>query len=122
MTTFQHTIPARLAFNAELEANSSYCFSFWYHISGLDPGKLHLFYTQAISSGLPDWSRDGNYGDQWHQGEIRLFATGVKRKVTFNFVAERGSKEMSHIALDDLSLQEGDCLGMGMCKKSAFHT
>ena len=112
MTTFQYYTNARLAFDADLEANSDYCLSFWYHISGFDAGKLQLFYTQTTTSGQPDWSRDGNYSDHWHQGEIRLSATGLRRKMTFSFVAQRGSKQMSHISLDDISLQKGHCLGM----------
>ena len=112
MTTFQYHTKARLAFDADLEANSDYCLSFWYHISGYDTGKLQLFYTQTTTSGQPDWSRDGNYSDHWHQGEIRLSATGLRRKMTFSFVAQRGSKQMSHISLDDISLQKGHCLGM----------
>ena len=66
MTTFQHYTNARLAFDADLNANTDYCLSFWYHISGYDAGKLQLFYTQTITSGQPDWCRDGNYSDHWY--------------------------------------------------------
>ena len=112
MTNFQYYTNARLAFDADLKENTDYCLSFWYHISGYDVGKLQLFYTQTITSGQADWSRDGNYSDYWHQGAIRLPSTRMGKKMTFNFVAQRGSEQMSHISLDDISLQQGDCLGM----------
>ncbi|XP_038071818.1 MAM and LDL-receptor class A domain-containing protein 1-like [Patiria miniata] len=83
------------------------CVRFWYHMYGADMGSLTV-YTGDGQGGLGParWSANGNSGNKWLDASIDI-ASGIEFQVSF--VGERGSDYHGDIAIDDISVDEGDC-------------
>ena len=48
------------------------CVSFWYHMYGPHVDVLRLYKKQGSSLGKPRWTRQGDQGNKWIQGEYTL--------------------------------------------------
>ncbi|XP_072307376.1 MAM domain-containing glycosylphosphatidylinositol anchor protein 2-like [Eucyclogobius newberryi] len=83
----------------------TYCFSFYYHMYGKHIGSLNVFLRQK-SSDSQVWSLSGNQGDRWRQARVTIQPSSA-----FQMVVEgvRGSGIEGDVAIDDLSIEEGEC-------------
>ncbi|KAI2652360.1 hypothetical protein H4Q32_015257 [Labeo rohita] len=115
----------------------AYCFSFYYHMYGkhIDPlhlkdscdscanictvsmtsdsldghGTLNAFVKQKVQSTSdagPVWSLSGNQGDRWRQAKISIHPTASFQVI---FEGIRGPGIEGDIAIDDVTLEEGEC-------------
>ncbi|XP_029705261.1 MAM domain-containing glycosylphosphatidylinositol anchor protein 2 isoform X2 [Takifugu rubripes] len=86
----------------------AYCFGFFYHMYGKHIGTLNAFLKQKgqTSSEGPVWSLNGNQGDHWKQAKVSIHPTS-----SFQVVLEgiRGPGIEGDIAIDDVTLEEGEC-------------
>ncbi|KAJ8274872.1 hypothetical protein COCON_G00094970 [Conger conger] len=89
-------------------AGHAYCFNFYYHMYGKHIGTLNTFLRQKgqTSSESPVWSLSGNQGDRWRQAKV-----GIHPTTSFQMVFEgiRGPGIEGDIAIDDVTLEEGEC-------------
>uniref|UniRef100_A0A8C1TDI2 MAM domain containing glycosylphosphatidylinositol anchor 2 n=1 Tax=Cyprinus carpio TaxID=7962 RepID=A0A8C1TDI2_CYPCA len=87
----------------------AYCFSFYYHMYGKHIGTLNAFVKQkgqSTSDAGPVWSLSGNQGDRWRQAKISIHPT-ASFQVMFEGI--RGPGIEGDIAIDDVTLEEGEC-------------
>ena len=98
------------------KATTSTCLTFWYNMNGLSMGSLNV-YTHA--SNLPAtfppvriWSMTGNQGLAWIPAQVTIHSS-----TDFNVIFEGvvGSGSMSDLAIDDISLANGECPALGSC-------
>ncbi|XP_045916038.1 MAM domain-containing glycosylphosphatidylinositol anchor protein 2 isoform X6 [Micropterus dolomieu] len=86
----------------------AYCFGFFYHMYGKHIGTLNAFLKQKgqTTSEGPAWSLSGNQGDRWKQAKVSIHPTA-----SFQVVLEgiRGPGIEGDIAIDDVTLEEGEC-------------
>nr|XP_046228166.1 MAM domain-containing glycosylphosphatidylinositol anchor protein 2-like isoform X8 [Scatophagus argus] len=86
----------------------AYCFGFFYHMYGKHIGTLNAFLRQKgqTTSEGPVWSLSGNQGDRWKQAKVSIHPTA-----SFQVVLEgiRGPGIEGDIAIDDVTLEEGEC-------------
>ncbi|KAM4723741.1 MAM domain-containing glycosylphosphatidylinositol anchor protein 2 isoform 2-T2 [Anableps anableps] len=88
--------------------NPTYCFTFYYHMFGKHIGALNIFLRlkgQMLTDTLV-WSLTGNQGNHWRQARVNIHPT-----TTFQVVIEgvRSSGIEGEIAIDDVSIEEGEC-------------
>ncbi|XP_078476033.1 MAM and LDL-receptor class A domain-containing protein 1-like [Lampetra planeri] len=83
----------------------STCLKFWYHMYGRNVYRLSLSLRKEGAADVPLWSKEGNYGNQWHYGQLSFMEADNFQVV---FEARRRASE-SEIALDDISLEPGAC-------------
>ncbi|XP_038071819.1 MAM and LDL-receptor class A domain-containing protein 1-like [Patiria miniata] len=83
------------------------CVRFWYHMYGADMGSLTV-YTGDGQGGLGPacWSANGTSGNKWLDAAIDI-APGIEVQVSF--VGERGNDYKGDMAVDDISVDEGQC-------------
>uniref|UniRef100_A0A8C2E995 MAM domain containing glycosylphosphatidylinositol anchor 2 n=1 Tax=Cyprinus carpio TaxID=7962 RepID=A0A8C2E995_CYPCA len=87
----------------------AYCFSFYYHMYGKHIGTLNAFVKQkgqSTSDASPVWSLSGNQGDRWRQAKISIHPTASFQVI---FEGIRGPGIEGDIAIDDVTLEEGEC-------------
>ncbi|XP_061785232.1 MAM domain-containing glycosylphosphatidylinositol anchor protein 2-like isoform X1 [Nerophis lumbriciformis] len=88
----------------------AYCFGFFYHMYGKHIGTLNAFLKQKgqMSSDSPVWSLSGNQGERWKQAKVSVHPTA-----SFQVLLEgiRGPGIEGDIAIDDVTLEEGECRG-----------
>ncbi|XP_026196154.1 MAM domain-containing glycosylphosphatidylinositol anchor protein 2 isoform X2 [Anabas testudineus] len=88
--------------------NPTYCFSFYYHMYGKHIGALNVFLRQKgqMVTDTSVWSLTGNQGNRWIQAKVDIHPTAA-----FQIVMEgvRGSGIEGDIAIDDVSIEEGEC-------------
>uniref|UniRef100_A0A8D3DT58 MAM domain containing glycosylphosphatidylinositol anchor 2a n=1 Tax=Scophthalmus maximus TaxID=52904 RepID=A0A8D3DT58_SCOMX len=86
----------------------TYCFAFFYHMYGKHTGALNVFLRQKgpSPSDTSVWTLTGNQGDRWRQAKVDIHPT-----TAFQMVLEgvRGSGIEGDIAIDDVTIEEGDC-------------
>uniref|UniRef100_A0AAQ4RGD4 MAM domain containing glycosylphosphatidylinositol anchor 2 n=1 Tax=Gasterosteus aculeatus aculeatus TaxID=481459 RepID=A0AAQ4RGD4_GASAC len=86
----------------------AYCFGFFYHMYGKHIGTLnaHLKQKGQTASEAPVWSLNGNQNDRWKQAKVSIRPTA-----SFQVVLEgiRGPGIEGDIAIDDVTLEEGEC-------------
>nr|XP_032833052.1 MAM and LDL-receptor class A domain-containing protein 1-like [Petromyzon marinus] len=92
-------------FTLDPEPNPT-CLKFWYHMYGVDVYRLSLSLRTEGAADVPLWQKEGNYGNQWHYGQLN-FTQSQNFQVVFEARRRAGSSE---IALDDISLEPGACL------------
>ncbi|TWW69055.1 MAM domain-containing glycosylphosphatidylinositol anchor protein 2 [Takifugu flavidus] len=77
-------------------------------VEALSEGTLNAFLKQKgqTSSEGPVWSLNGNQGDHWKQAKVSIHPTS-----SFQVVLEgiRGPGIEGDIAIDDVTLEEGEC-------------
>lgn len=90
------------------KATKGKCLSFWYHMYGSHIGTLN-FYIKDANSKYIIKSIDGDQGDQWQQGEI-----GLHSQLDFQVILEavHGTSYRGDIALDDINVVDGNCVGL----------
>uniref|UniRef100_A0A8C9RVS8 Transmembrane serine protease 15 n=1 Tax=Scleropages formosus TaxID=113540 RepID=A0A8C9RVS8_SCLFO len=84
-------------------ASESMCLSFWYHMYGEDVWGLRVL-AERTTGVTVIFQKEGNYGDQWNYGETTLNHTVV-------FEARKKGGVKNDIALDDIGLERGPCVG-----------
>ncbi|XP_061653129.1 zonadhesin-like [Phyllopteryx taeniolatus] len=100
-----HGDTARLI-SSECFASGPQCLQFWYHMYGsADTMGLHLYLLQDKKAD-PIWWKRNDQGNMWHLAEVDLTVKG-----SFQIIIEgrRGSNEESDVAIDDLTLYDGQC-------------
>ncbi|XP_072182120.1 MAM and LDL-receptor class A domain-containing protein 1-like [Diadema setosum] len=85
------------------------CTVFWYHMYGADVNRLNV-HRNDDPSGALEWTRSGNQGPDWMQGQV--FMTGTYQ---MKFEAIRGAGTRGVIALDDISFSTGECPPSTVC-------
>ncbi|XP_063296353.1 MAM domain-containing glycosylphosphatidylinositol anchor protein 2 isoform X2 [Pelobates fuscus] len=89
-------------------SNSAYCFSFFYHMYGRHIGALNVLLRLKgqTNTEVQIWSANGNKGEQWHQARLNIHPT-----TSFQLIFEgvRGHGIEGDIAIDDISIVEGEC-------------
>ncbi|KAK9959939.1 hypothetical protein ABG768_010029 [Culter alburnus] len=89
-------------------ANPTYCFSFYYHMYGKHIGTLNVYLRQKSQTGQDTsvWTLSGNQGDRWRQARVNINPTS-----SFQIILEgiRGSGIEGDIAIDDVTIEEGEC-------------
>ncbi|XP_068682113.1 uncharacterized protein [Montipora capricornis] len=100
------SFPRQQGDNAELElflpGNGELgCFSFYYHMYGADMGTLHVFSGKMIV-----FNESGNQGNIWRKAEGTI---ALGHKLTFEAI--RGSSSWGDLAIDDVLITNGSCLG-----------
>uniref|UniRef100_A0A3Q2QCN2 MAM domain containing glycosylphosphatidylinositol anchor 2 n=1 Tax=Fundulus heteroclitus TaxID=8078 RepID=A0A3Q2QCN2_FUNHE len=94
--------------SSSASSNPTYCFTFYYHMYGRHIGALNIFLRQKGQT-LTDtlvWSLTGNQGNNWRQARVNIHPT-----TAFQVVMEgvRGSNNEGNIAIDDVTIEEGEC-------------
>ncbi|MBN3278944.1 MDGA2 protein, partial [Polyodon spathula] len=96
--------------------NSAYCFSFYYHMYGKHIGTLNAYLRLKGQTTVdsPVWSLSGNQGEHW-----RLATANIHPNTSFQasaslpaiiFEGIRGPGIEGDIAIDDVSVMEGECM------------
>ncbi|XP_019734586.1 MAM domain-containing glycosylphosphatidylinositol anchor protein 2 isoform X2 [Hippocampus comes] len=94
------------SFNTGSKSGAAYCLAFYYHMYGKHIGALSVFLRQKGTSEVAVWSLSGNQGDRWRRAAINIHPTA-----DFQVALEgvRGAGIEGDIALDDVTIQEGQC-------------
>ncbi|XP_038862085.1 enteropeptidase [Salvelinus namaycush] len=88
------------------------CLKFWYHMYGENVHRLRVLVERRSTSVVREASvivvfqKEGNYGDNWHFGQVTLNSTA---DATVVFEAQKKGGMKNDIALDDISLTNGPC-------------
>uniref|UniRef100_A0A4W5N6X5 MAM domain containing glycosylphosphatidylinositol anchor 2 n=1 Tax=Hucho hucho TaxID=62062 RepID=A0A4W5N6X5_9TELE len=89
-------------------SSPTYCFGFYYHMYGKHIGALNAYLRQKAQSGADSsvWTLVGNQGDRWKQAKVNIHPTA-----SFQLVLEgiRGPGIEGDIAIDDVTIEEGEC-------------
>ncbi|XP_077978879.1 MAM and LDL-receptor class A domain-containing protein 1-like [Glandiceps talaboti] len=94
-----------------LLAKLSYrCLEFWYYMYGGDMGTLQVDITIADDPDSPYtiWTLSGDQNDKWNYGKIPFKALKESQVI---FIATHGAGSKSDIALDDIVISNGYCIG-----------
>ncbi|KAG7277780.1 hypothetical protein CRUP_023068, partial [Coryphaenoides rupestris] len=88
--------------------SSSYCLGFYYHMYGKHIGSLGVVLRQKgqTVSDSSVWSLSGNQGDRWRQAKVTIHPTTTFQVM---MVGVRGSGIEGDIAIDDITIEEGEC-------------
>ncbi|XP_025085553.1 MAM and LDL-receptor class A domain-containing protein 1-like [Pomacea canaliculata] len=97
--------------HSEILNNSSHpqCLTFWYNMHGAGMGTLSV-YKNLVSrtSGLIQlWTLSGDQGAQWQKASVPVHDNKKEFMLVFEGVV--GSSYLSDMAIDDVSLTDGDC-------------
>ena len=100
----------------QFKATMSTCLTFWYNMHGLTMGTLNV-YTGVTSLGVKVppakiWSMTGDQGLEWIPAQVTIHSP-VDYSLIFEGVV--GSGSMSDMAIDDISVANGECPGLGNC-------
>ncbi|EDO47787.1 predicted protein [Nematostella vectensis] len=90
----------------------SSCLTFWYHMYGSTIGTLNV-YSKTSSLGSPIWTKIGNQGKEWLVAQVTVRSAWSQYQIVFEGV--RGSSYTGDIAIDDISLIDGQCPNPGTC-------
>ncbi|KAJ6652014.1 hypothetical protein lerEdw1_015839 [Lerista edwardsae] len=95
-----------------LPLRHTHCVTFWYHLSGSNPGSLRVHVKEGAAQ--RETLRIGpEPGEGWRHGR---FEVEVQQDWQVLFVAESvGTSPSSSVALDDLLVKEGGCPMPGSC-------
>ncbi|CAL1278429.1 unnamed protein product [Larinioides sclopetarius] len=90
------------------------CFIFWYHMFGSTTGGLRVYIkpeSHVFGEQPPGWALYGDQGNHWYRGNITL----PRLSENFQIIIEgvRGSSYIGDTAIDDVSLNDGDCESIG---------
>uniref|UniRef100_A0AAG5DHM2 Scavenger receptor class C n=1 Tax=Anopheles atroparvus TaxID=41427 RepID=A0AAG5DHM2_ANOAO len=93
----------------EPELSVGACFQFYYHMYGETVGSLKV-YVKPMTSDLYDlkplFVLEGNQKNVWHEGHIEIAEQEERFQIVFE--ASLGLRYKSDIAIDDVSLLQGD--------------
>ncbi|XP_067319250.1 MAM domain-containing glycosylphosphatidylinositol anchor protein 2 isoform X3 [Anolis sagrei] len=99
------SIPPKNPYGA---TNTAYCFSFYYNMYGQHIGTLNVYLRLKSQTTLesPFWSSSGNKGQGWLQARVNIHPN-TSFQVIFEGIRGRGIE--GDIAVDDISIVEGEC-------------
>ncbi|XP_020614679.1 MAM and LDL-receptor class A domain-containing protein 1-like [Orbicella faveolata] len=89
----------------EIEPSEAVCVQFWYHMHGLHVGSLSIYLKNNQSETLV-WRLSGDQGNRWRFGQMALNSTSL---YTFVIEGTVGNGSRGDIAVDDLTVVDGDC-------------
>ncbi|CAF4185562.1 unnamed protein product, partial [Rotaria sp. Silwood2] len=90
------------------------CLSFWYHSYGADVGSLTVYKRVSSSDELyPMWKINYNFNDTWNAAEITIKKTDESWAIAFE--SEYGVGLYGDLAIDDVSIRNGNCPSLGSC-------
>ncbi|XP_048396068.1 enteropeptidase [Stegostoma tigrinum] len=98
-----------------VETESS-CLTFWYYMYGIHVSRLRVYITSNKNVSRTAFQKEGNYGNQWNYGQLTINETD---KVMVVFEAIKDIRQLSEIALDDISLTNGICKDSGYPEPTA---
>ena len=91
-----------------LPPNKTHCLTFWYYIYGRPAeAELHVYVSRDQAYSRPEWSRSSAPQDSWVKGQVVIKTQSLLQVI---FAAELDNS-FSGVALDDISLMEGNCYG-----------
>ncbi|XP_013390343.1 MAM and LDL-receptor class A domain-containing protein 1 [Lingula anatina] len=88
------------------EGTSKKCFSFYYNMYGDGMGSLNLILQEFGRKPRIAWSKKGDQGQGWKKANLQLTPAKVFQLV---FEGVRGDSYRGDIAVDDVTLSDGDC-------------
>ncbi|XP_049543948.1 MAM and LDL-receptor class A domain-containing protein 1-like [Anopheles darlingi] len=98
----------------EPEYSQNACFQFYYHMYGETVGTLRVF-VKPLNSDLYDlkplFEQRGNQKNVWHEGNIAI--SNQEERFQIVFEASLGNRYKSDIAIDDVSLLQGEICRAG---------
>uniref|UniRef100_A0A8C6ZZ26 MAM domain containing glycosylphosphatidylinositol anchor 2 n=1 Tax=Nothoprocta perdicaria TaxID=30464 RepID=A0A8C6ZZ26_NOTPE len=101
--------------------NTAYCFSFYYHMYGQHIGSLNVYLRLKGQTAIenPLWSSSGNKGQHWNQARVN-----INPPTSFQLIFEgiRGPGIEGDIAIDDVSIVEGECMKSDQPANSKWHS
>nr|XP_054757014.1 MAM and LDL-receptor class A domain-containing protein 1-like [Lytechinus pictus] len=87
---------------------SDSCLTFWYHMHGEQVGVLNVLLASGSAETMI-WTRSGTQGDQWLVARVPVSGTAP---VSVIFEGIMTGDPRSDIALDDILLENDDCLAV----------
>ncbi|XP_075803393.1 MAM domain-containing glycosylphosphatidylinositol anchor protein 2 isoform X3 [Microtus pennsylvanicus] len=98
--------------------NTAYCFSFFYHMYGQHIGVLNVYLRLKGQTTIenPLWSSSGNKGQRWNEAHVNIYPI-----TSFQLIFEgiRGPGIEGDIAIDDVSIAEGECAKQDLPTKNS---
>ncbi|XP_005376906.1 PREDICTED: MAM domain-containing glycosylphosphatidylinositol anchor protein 2 isoform X1 [Chinchilla lanigera] len=98
--------------------NTAYCFSFFYHMYGQHIGALNVYLRLKGQTTIenPLWSSSGNKGQRWNEAHVNIYPI-----TSFQLIFEgiRGPGIEGDIAIDDISIAEGECAKQDLTTKNS---
>ncbi|XP_036605603.1 MAM domain-containing glycosylphosphatidylinositol anchor protein 2 [Trichosurus vulpecula] len=98
--------------------NTAYCFSFFYHMYGQHIGVLNVYLRLKGQTTIenPLWSSSGNKGQHWNEAHVNIYPI-----TSFQLIFEgiRGPGIEGDIAIDDISISEGECAKQDLTTKNS---
>ncbi|KAM5240641.1 MAM domain-containing glycosylphosphatidylinositol anchor protein 2 isoform 2-T2 [Hipposideros larvatus] len=98
--------------------NTAYCFSFFYHMYGQHIGVLNVYLRLKGQTKIenPLWSSSGNKGQRWNEAHVNIYPI-----TSFQLIFEgiRGPGIEGDIAIDDVSIAEGECAKQDLTTKNS---
>ncbi|XP_070565018.1 MAM and LDL-receptor class A domain-containing protein 1-like isoform X2 [Ptychodera flava] len=87
------------------------CLEFWYSMNGANIGTLQADILTAADPGTSTtiWTLSGNQGTDWNYGRIPFIS---RQEYQLIFTGMRGSGSASDLAIDDIVITDGNCLGV----------
>ncbi|XP_064630367.1 low-density lipoprotein receptor-related protein 3-like [Lineus longissimus] len=95
-----------------IQPRQTKCFQFWYHMWGEYMGTLELQMKNVSQSltWVTVWYAKGNQIDMWQVAQIDLVGSQTVDQYELRFMGTRGQSYTSDMALDDISILDGQCV------------
>ncbi|CAF0741650.1 unnamed protein product, partial [Brachionus calyciflorus] len=91
-----------------------YCLKWFYHMAGIDMGKLTVYIQVEEKKGLL-WRFGENVGKIWNGAQLSILPISDYKNFSIIFEGERAEGSASYMALDDIILENGACQSYGGC-------
>lgn len=95
-----------------LQSTNLRCLQFWYHMYGFDVDNFNVYKKSSGKLGNPVWTRRGNQGNIWRHATVSITSQN-QYQIVFEGVI--GKSYRGDIALDDVTLQKGQCPSQSLC-------